>query len=80
MDGTTNIGTATLSNGSAVLTISSLAIGKHAITANYQGATGFSSSTSAASTVDVTFTTQLTVGATDTLGNNAVAPLAITVD
>ena len=80
MDGTTNIGTATLSNGSAGLTISSLAIGKHVITGNYQGTTGYTSSTSAASTVDVTFITQLTVGATDSLGNNAVAPLAITVD
>ena len=47
LDGTTSIGTGTLNaSGLAVLNISSLNVGTHPITARYEGATGFSGSTS----------------------------------
>ena len=50
MDGSTVIGTATLVNGQATLTISTLSKGKHKITAVYSGDGDFLGSTSAALT------------------------------
>ena len=52
-DGATNIGTVSLSGGTATLNISSLARGSHAITASYQGSSSYSGSTSAAVTQTV---------------------------
>jgi sugar lactone lactonase YvrE len=48
LDGTTSIGTGTLSSGVATLTISTLAAGTHSITAVYGGDANFSSATSSA--------------------------------
>ena len=46
MDGTTTLGSATLSGGKAKLTTKILSVGSHAITASYGGDTNFSTSTS----------------------------------
>jgi sugar lactone lactonase YvrE len=48
LDGSTSIGTGTLSGGVATLTTTSLAPGTHSITATYGGDTNFSSATSSA--------------------------------
>jgi hypothetical protein len=53
-DGTTALGTGTLSSGSATYPVTSLAAGTHSITASYGGDTSNSSSTSSAITVTVT--------------------------
>jgi hypothetical protein len=53
LDGTTTLGTATLSSGAASYSTSSLAAGSHSITAVYAGDTNFSGSTSNAVTVTV---------------------------
>jgi len=47
-DGTTVLGTKTLSSGKATLTTSALAVGKHSITAVYGGNANFNGSTSPA--------------------------------
>jgi hypothetical protein len=47
MDGSTNLGTGTLSGGTATFSISTLAVAAHSITAVYGGDTNFSTSTSA---------------------------------
>ncbi len=65
-DGANFIGTAALSNGQATLTLSTLAVGSHSLTAVYQGDPGDSISTSAAVGLTVgqaSTTTSLTSGA-----------------
>jgi Bacterial Ig-like domain (group 3)/FG-GAP-like repeat len=47
LDGSTSLGRGALVNGRASISISSLALGSHSITAAYQGSFGFSPSTSA---------------------------------
>ena len=53
MDGTTSLGSASVSGGSATLNVSTLAIGTHTLTAIYGGATDYSGSTSSALTQTV---------------------------
>ena len=53
-DGTTNLGTATLSGGKATFSISTLAVGSHSLTAVYGGEANFSGSVSPAVTQTVT--------------------------
>jgi hypothetical protein len=53
MDGTTTLGTGTLSGGQATFTTSALAVGTHSITAVYGGDTNFTTSTSASITETV---------------------------
>jgi hypothetical protein len=48
LDGTTSLGTATVSSNAAQLSLSSLSAGSHSITAKYNGDANFSGSTSAA--------------------------------
>src|SRR6202008_4776907 len=47
-DGSTSLGSATLSSNSAQLTVSALAVGTHSVTAAYAGNANLSGSTSAA--------------------------------
>jgi hypothetical protein len=53
LDGTTSLGTATVSSNAAQLSVSTLSAGSHSITAKYNGDTNFSGSTSAALTQTV---------------------------
>lgn len=83
-DGTTTLGTVTLTNGIAVMSISSLALGSHSLTASYGGSTTFkTSSTTATQTVNqVSTSTTLTASPNpSTLGQTvtltaAVSPVA----
>ncbi len=52
-DGSTLLGTTTISGGSATISAGSLAIGAHSITASYTGDANFNQNTSAATTVNV---------------------------
>jgi len=54
LDGATAIGSVALSGGSAVLSVSNLAVGTHSVTARYGGAAGYASSTSPAVNVTIT--------------------------
>jgi hypothetical protein len=47
LDGVTSLGTASVSNNSAQITVSTLSVGTHSITAKYSGDSNFTSSTSA---------------------------------
>jgi len=53
LDGTTSLGTATVSNNAAQLSLSSLSAGAHSITTKYSGDTNFEGSTSAVLTQTV---------------------------
>ena len=84
-DGTTPLGTVTLTAGVATLTISSLAIGPHSITAVYSGSTNFATITSPALTQtvqDFSLTVSTTSGgssaATASPGGTATYPLVFT--
>lgn len=52
-NGSTQIGSAMLTNGTATLSISTLAVGSNFLTATYPGVSGFESSTSAAASVTI---------------------------
>lgn len=80
LDGTTTLGAGTMSNGIATFSTSSLAIGKHSVTANYSGSSSDSMSQSSSSAIDVVFTTQISVSATDNYGNTSSSVLGVTVD
>ena len=78
LDGTTKLGTGTLSSGSATFQTSSLAAGVHNVTVAYSGDSNFNASTSTAlsQTVDklgtATGNYSVTVTATGTAGTNGV--------
>lgn len=78
LDGSTTLGTAALSGGNASLTVTTFATGNHTLTASYGGATGFSTSTSAAVTLTVnpvsvsTTTTVTAMPSPATAGTNVV--------
>jgi hypothetical protein len=81
MDGTTNIGGGALNaKGVATLSISTLTVGQHNITAVYSGDTDDAGSTSAAVTITVTaYTTQTVLAASATqLGSNQPLSLLTT--
>jgi len=67
LDGTTSLGTATVSNNTAQLSLSRLSAGPHSITAKYNGDANFSGSTSAAltQTVNQASTTTAVVSGTN---------------
>jgi hypothetical protein len=65
LDGATSLGTAAVSNNAAQLSLSSLSVGSHSITAKYSGDGNFTASTSAAITQTVNQGTTTT-----TLGSN----------
>ena len=54
MAGTTRLGTAALHNGRATLTVHTLAVGTHSITAHYEGDAGCEPSISAPATITIT--------------------------
>jgi Big-like domain-containing protein/VCBS repeat protein len=63
LDGATTLGTSTVSSNIAQLSLSSLSVGSHSITAKYSGDTNFTASTSAAVTQTVNqASTSTTVG------------------
>jgi hypothetical protein len=66
MDGTTSLGSSSLSSGKATLTLANLAVGSHSITAVYQGSTGYASSTSSALAQTIN-----PAGTTDTLSSSS---------
>ena len=82
-DGTTLLGTGTLSGTTATLTVPALAVGSHSITAAYTGDTNFNPATSSASTITVTalapaFTlTPTPASLTISVGQQGVATLAL---
>jgi hypothetical protein len=59
-DGTTSLGSVTLSSGSASLSTSTLTAGSHSITATYAGDSTYASSTSSAITITITSSTSST--------------------
>lgn len=80
MSGATTLGTAQLANGTASFTTSTLPIGSQSITAQYEGNTTDSASTSIATTVDVTFSTIIAITVQDNAGNIGSVNLPITID
>lgn len=82
-DGTTSIGTATLSSGKATFTISTLVVGGNSITATYDGDTEFNGSTSSILTQTVnkaSTTTTLNVSANPSLvGQSLTFTATVTV-
>jgi len=78
LDGTTKLGTGTLSSGSATFQTLALAAGVHSITIAYGGDSNFNTSTSSplSQTVDTPGTTtgsySVTVSGTGTAGTNGV--------
>ena len=79
-DGTNLLGSAAVSNGAASLTTSSLPVGTGTLTATYSGDSTYPAATSAAVSVDVTFTSTITVQAVDnTTGNIAQQNVNLTV-
>ncbi len=70
LEGTTTLGTGTLSNGMAMFTISTLTAGAHTITARYEGNTNFNSSTSSGHTQTVNqFSSMTTLDSTPNPSN-----------
>jgi hypothetical protein len=82
LDGTTPLGTGTLSSGVAMLTTASLTVGTHSITAVYNGATNFVAATSAALTqciMDISLSDPSSSDSSQTVtaGSSAIYSLAI---
>jgi hypothetical protein len=79
-DGTSLLGSAAVSGGSASLTTSSLPVGSRKLTATYSGDTTYPAATSAPINVDVTFTSTITAQAVDSVtGNLAQQSVNLTV-
>jgi hypothetical protein len=77
-NGSTVLGSQSLSNGSATFTVSNLPLGSNALVAAYTGDSTHSGS-SANLTESVELTSNITVIGTDTNGDAASAPLSVTV-
>jgi len=82
MDGSTTLGTRTLSNGKAALNAAKLAVGNHSITAVYGGDANFASSTSSAvtQTVNKGATTVTASASPGTVAPNAAVTLQAQVN
>ncbi|WP_254062403.1 Ig-like domain repeat protein [Acidobacterium sp. S8] len=78
-DGTKSLGSVSLVNGTAKAETSTLSLGVHSISAQYQGDANNKTSASPSSSVDVTFSAQIVVSAADTLGNTGTASVALMV-
>ena len=77
--GGVSLGTASLVSGSATLTTSLLPVGPQAITAIYGGDTAYTGSTSSAANLDVTFSSVLTVTASDNAGDKSSSNVTVTI-
>jgi sugar lactone lactonase YvrE len=77
-DGARFLGLGAVSNGVATLTVSSLTVGTHALTAAYVGSSGYSASTSAVVTETVNLATTHLVVSSSASPSNAGAPLTLT--
>ena len=77
LDGATSLGTATLAGGVASITVSSLSVGSHSITAAYAGTTGFLSSASTIATVTITATAVATTPGVSASPNPASAGASV---
>jgi hypothetical protein len=80
ISGSTTLATVQLVNGGASYSTSTLPIGSQSIVAQYAGDSMFSSSTSLSTTVDVSYSTALTVTVQDNAGNKGSATLPLTID
>jgi hypothetical protein len=85
LDGTTPLGSGTLSGGVATLTTSSLSVGTHTISAVYNGATNFAAATSSALTqcvMDISLSNMSSGGPSQTItpGGSSTYTLAIEPD
>ena len=78
-DGATLLGSASVSGGKAQLTLSTLPVGKHSITASYSGDGTFMPSTSTVASIDVTLATTLSITVSDTAGNTAQLALPVSI-
>jgi len=65
LDGSTSLGTVTVSSNAAQLTLSSLSVGSHSITAKYSGDNNFTANTSTAVTQTVNQATTTTTVASN---------------
>ncbi|ABF39464.1 peptidase S8 and S53, subtilisin, kexin, sedolisin [Candidatus Koribacter versatilis Ellin345] len=79
IDGSSQLGTASVSNGTATFTTTTLAYGQHSAVAQYGGDAHNLPSSSAAASVDVQYQTTLAVRASDSLGNTTTIQIPITV-
>ncbi len=79
VDGTTNLGTVAVdANGNAVLTVSNLAVGAHALVASYGGNTNYATSSSAPFSETVQQTTTTTSLSSSNLNSLAGKPVTFT--
>jgi hypothetical protein len=80
LDGTTTLATSNLASATATYSSSSLAVGVHPFTASYSGDSGYTTSTSSAVNVDVTFTSTIAVNVTDnSTGYSSSTNVGVTV-
>ncbi|HZB89279.1 MAG TPA: Ig-like domain repeat protein [Terracidiphilus sp.] len=79
-DGSSTLGMGTVSNGTASFSSTTLALGSHSVVATYSGDTNFAPSNSGTpATADVQYSANLTVAATDSLGNTTSIQIPVTV-
>jgi hypothetical protein len=79
-DGSSTLGMGTVSNGMASFSSTTLALGSHSVVATYSGGTNFiPSNSSIPATVDVQYSTNLTVAAMDSRGDTTNLQIPVIV-
>jgi len=79
-DGSSTLGTGTVSNGMASFSSATLAVGAHSVVATYSGDTNFAPSNSGTPAIaDVQYSANLTVVATDSLGDTTSLQIPVIV-
>jgi hypothetical protein len=79
-DGSSTLGTGTISNGMASFSFTTLALGSYSVVATYSGDTNFAPSNSGTpATADVQYSASLTVVAMDSLGNTTNIQIPVIV-
>jgi len=79
LSGSALVGTAPLSSGAATLISSNLSIGKQAVVASYSGDSTYAKSESAATNLDVIFSTTISITGTDKAGDTSSSNLLVTI-